>query len=96
MGEAAVAGVGRHEQAALTLLVMKRVIEARDHSSGIPEGGVGRDVLDALAVDIDFAAVSELFEVFGPRHGPRSPALSCAGRPVHFHPQALVRSIIEH
>ena len=59
---AAVAGVGRHQQFVLVLGVVQRIVEARDHACGVAEGRVRGDVLDALAVDVDFAPVAQRLE----------------------------------
>ena len=58
---------------ALALLVVQRVVEAGDHARGVAKGGMGRDVLDALAVDIDLAPVAQLLEIFGAGHRPEAP-----------------------
>ncbi len=68
VGEAAVAGVGRQQQAALAFFVVQRVVEPGDHPRGVAKRRMGGDVLDALAVDIDFAPVAQLFKIFGARH----------------------------
>ena len=39
---AAVAGVGRQQELVLALLVVQRVVEARDHARGVAEGRMGR------------------------------------------------------
>ena len=84
VGEAAGAGVGRRGQQRLGLGVMQRVVEPRDRARGIAERRMGGDVLDPLAVDIDFAAVAQAFEIF--RAGERPPFLGdgvLAFDPVH-------------
>src|SRR6202035_470493 len=64
MGEAA--PFGRAGQNALFLLsvLMQRIVEPGDHPRGVAEAGMRGDVLDALAIDPDFAAVIEAVEVF--------------------------------
>ena len=71
VGEAARAGVGRRGQQRLGLLVVQRVVEPRDRARGIAERRMRGDVLDALAIDVDFAAVAQAFEIF--RAGERPP-----------------------
>ena len=64
----------------LLLVLMQRIIKTGDHPRGVAEGGVLGDVLDALAVNPDFAAVIEAVEEFlaGVRQERRSGALgSC-------------------
>ena len=64
VGVTLVAGVGRQQELVLALGVVQRVVEARDHPGGVAEGRVRGDVLDALAVDVDLAAVLQRFQVF--------------------------------
>ena len=59
MRHAAVAGIGRHQQLVLVLGVVQRIVEPRDHARGVAEGRMRGDVLDALAVDVDLAAVAQ-------------------------------------
>src|SRR4029077_3917386 len=66
------AGVGRRGEQVLALGIVQRVIEARDRARGVAEGGVRCDIVDALAVDVDFAPVAQAGEVF--RAGERPPA----------------------
>src|SRR5580704_18012507 len=42
---------------------MERVIEPRDRSRRVAERRMGGDVLDALPIDIDFAAIAQAFQV---------------------------------
>ena len=42
---------------------MEGVVQARDGAAGIAEGGMGGDVLNALAVDVHFALVAQAGEV---------------------------------
>src|SRR3981189_1615477 len=58
-----VARVCGHQQLVLSLVVMQRVEQARHHPGGVAEGRMGGDVLDALAVDEDLAAVAQGFDV---------------------------------
>ena len=67
---AAIAGVGRQQQLVLALVVVKRVVEARDHARGVAEGRMRGDVLDPLAVDVDVAVVAQRLQIF--RAGLRS------------------------
>jgi hypothetical protein len=43
---------------------MQRIVEACDRARGIAEGGMRRDVLDPLAIDIDLAPVAQALEIF--------------------------------
>ncbi len=65
---AAVAGVGRHQQLGAMLGVVQRVVEARQHARGVAEGRMRGDVLDALAVDVDLAAVAQQLQELIARH----------------------------
>ena len=67
MRVAAAAGIGLRRQDVLLRSVVQRVVEARDHPHGVAEGRMRRDVLDALAVDPDLAAVAQAFEVLRAR-----------------------------
>ncbi len=58
MGIAAGAGVGRRGEHVLGRLVVQRVVEQRHRRGRIAERRMFGDVLDPLAVDIDFAAVA--------------------------------------
>ena len=64
VGEPARAGVGRAGQHVLLLGIVQRIVEPRDGARGIAERRMRGDVLDPLAVDIDFAAVAQAFEIF--------------------------------
>ena len=64
---AAGAGVGRRGQGFLALGVVQRIVELGDRDGGVAEGRVLGDILDALAVDIDLAAVAQRLEVLGAR-----------------------------
>src|SRR4051794_2593058 len=59
MRVAAGAGVGGAGQHVAVLRVVQRVVEPRDRPDRIAEGGVGGHVLNALAVDIDLAAITQ-------------------------------------
>ena len=65
MGVAARAGIGRAGQHALARGVMQRVVQPRDRAHRITKRRMRGDVGDALAVDIDFAAVAQALHVFG-------------------------------
>jgi len=54
-----IASVCRQQQLFLSLVVMQGVEKARHHPRGIAEGGMGRDILDALAIDEDLAAIAQ-------------------------------------
>ena len=73
---AAVAGVGRHQQLVLVLGIVQRVVEARDHARGVAEGWMRRDVLDALAVDVDLAVVAQQLQELIARHRLGGPDLA--------------------
>jgi len=49
---------------------VQRVVEQRDRGRGIAKRRVRGDVLDPLAVDVDFAAVAQRFQIFGAGEGP--------------------------
>jgi len=61
VGETARTGIGRAGQEVLGFVIVQRVIEPRDRTRGVAEGRMTGDVLDPLAVDIDFAAVAQAF-----------------------------------
>jgi hypothetical protein len=50
---------------------MQRVVEPRDHPRGVAERRMGRDILDALAVDVDLAPVAQAVEILLPRERTR-------------------------
>ena len=96
MREAAVAGVARQEQFMLAAVVVQRVVEARDHPCGVAKSRMRRDVPDALAVDIDFAPIAQLLEIFLAGHrrkaGFRRPARRLRSRLGHLAPSGSLRS----
>ena len=47
----------------LRLGIVQRIVEPRDHARGVAKGRMGGDVLDALAVDVDLAAVAQRLEI---------------------------------
>jgi hypothetical protein len=61
---AAIAGVGRHQELVLALVVVQRVVEAGDHARGVAEGRMGGDVFDPLAVDVDGAVIAQRVQIF--------------------------------
>ena len=65
-----IARVRRQQQLVLSLVVMQGVEQARHHPRGVAEGRMGRDVLDAFAIDEDLAAVAQRFDIL--RAGLRS------------------------
>ena len=65
VGHAAVAGLGRQQDLVLALGIVERVVQPRHHPGGVAERLVLGDVLDALAVDVDLAAVGQRREVVG-------------------------------
>src|SRR4029453_128908 len=65
MREPAAAGIGRHRQDGLRRGVMQRVVEPRDHPRGVAKRRMRRDILDALAVNVDLAPVANALEVLG-------------------------------
>ena len=64
VGIAARAGIGRRGQPLLRLLVVQGVIHPGDGAGGVAHRGMGGDVGDALAIDIDFAAVPEAGQIY--------------------------------
>ena len=66
MRVAAGAGVGGAGQHVAVLRVVQRVVEPRDGPDRIAQSGMGGHVLDALAVDIDLAAVTQALHVLAP------------------------------
>src|SRR5690348_12422170 len=70
VGKAARTGVGRAGQKLLGSGVVERVVYARDRARRIAKGRVRGDVLDPLAIDIDFAAITQAFQIFGPGKWP--------------------------
>src|SRR6184192_2214568 len=62
MRVAARTGIGRAGQLGMRGWIVKRVIEPCQHPGRIAKGRMRRDVLDALAVDPDLAAVTEAFQ----------------------------------
>ena len=61
MGVAAAAGIGAPAQGILHLRFVQRIVQLRDRSRGVTESRVGGDILHALAVDINFAAILQAF-----------------------------------
>jgi hypothetical protein len=59
-----VPGVGGHQELVLALGVVQRVVQAGDHPRRVAERRMRSDVLDALAVDEDLAAVLQRLQVF--------------------------------
>src|SRR5437899_12026975 len=74
MRVAARAGIGRARQLCLRGRIVERVVEPRQHAGGIAKGWMRRDVVDALAVDPDLAAVAETLEELLARERPCDPA----------------------
>ena len=62
MRVAARTGIGRAGQLGMRGWIVERVIEPCQHPGRIAKGRMRRDVLDALAVDPDLAAVTEAFQ----------------------------------
>src|SRR5262249_35162188 len=50
--------------------IVQSIIETRDRARSVTKGRMRRDVLDALAVDIDLAAVAQAFQIFRAGEGP--------------------------
>src|SRR6185312_13025832 len=61
---AARAGVGRRGQDIALFRVVQRIVKPRQRPHRIAEGGMRRDVRDALAVDIDVAPVAQTLTIF--------------------------------
>src|SRR5262249_39902933 len=64
VGKAARSGVGRRDEKLSVLGIVQSIIEARNRARGVAKRGMRRDVVDALAVDIDLAAVAQAFQIF--------------------------------
>jgi hypothetical protein len=67
---------------------VQRVIETGDHPRSVAERRVDGDVLDALAVDIDFAPVAQRFKIFGAGHRLEAGGMGMAAgfARLRFHP----------
>jgi hypothetical protein len=63
VGIAAAAGIGAPAQGILHVRFVQRVVHLGDGGGGVAEGRMGGDVFDALAVDINLAAVLQAFQV---------------------------------
>ncbi|SSK84980.1 Uncharacterised protein [Klebsiella pneumoniae] len=61
MGVAAAAGIGAPAQGILHFRFVQRIVQLSDRSRGITESRVGGDILHALAVNINFAAILQAF-----------------------------------
>lgn len=61
MGVAAAAGISAPAQGILHLRFVQRIVQLSDGGRGVTEGRVGSDILHALAVDINFAAILQAF-----------------------------------
>ena len=83
VGEAAIAGVGRAGQRRLGGGIVERIIEPGDGAGGVAERRMRRDIGDALAIDVDLAAVAQAFEIFlaGERPVGRGEVLGLAFEP---------------
>ena len=64
VGLAAVAGVSRHHDLVGVFRVVQRIVKPGHHARGVAEGRVRRDVLHALAVDVNRAVVAERLDIF--------------------------------
>src|ERR1700756_718003 len=65
VGETAGAGVGLASQQVPRLLVVERVVKPRAPARGVAKCRMRGDIRDALAVNVDFAAVAQALEIFG-------------------------------
>src|SRR4030095_4614512 len=65
MREPATTRIGRHREDGLRCRVMQRVVESRDHPRGVAKRRMRRDILHALAVNVDLAPVANALEVLG-------------------------------
>src|SRR5690242_16848368 len=70
VGEPAGAGVGLASQQVLGGFVMERVVKPCDRTRGVAKGRMRGHVLDPLAINVDFAAVAQALEIFGPGERP--------------------------
>ena len=57
-------GIRRQQQLLRLFRVVQRVEQPRRHARRVAERGMRRDVFDALAVDVDLAAVAQRLQVF--------------------------------
>src|SRR5215469_16592383 len=93
VGETARTGIGRAGQELLGFVIVQRVIEPRDRTRGIAERRMTGDVLDPLAVDVDFAAVAQAFQIFGASEWPAFDADGIlAFDPIHERLSLVLRS----
>ena len=84
VGEARRAGVGRAGQYALGLVVVQRVVKPGNRARGVTERRMRGDILDTLAINVDFAAVAQAFEIFRPGERPALLGDGILGfRPIH-------------
>nr|VUD35226.1 Uncharacterised protein [Raoultella sp. NCTC 9187] len=63
---AAAAGIGVPAQGVLQRRFVQRIVQLADGGGGVAERRVRGDVFDALAVDINFAAVLQALQVLFP------------------------------
>ena len=63
MGIAAAAGIGVPAQGVLHFWFMQRIVQLADGGGGVAEGRVRGDVFDALAVDVNLAAILQALQV---------------------------------
>src|SRR5262249_45341223 len=67
---AAGTGIGRAGEDVLALGVVQGVVEPCDRARGVAERRMRRHIVDALAVDVDLAAVAQAREIFRARERP--------------------------
>src|SRR5262249_13682820 len=65
------AGIGRSDKNVSGLGIVQSIIETGNRARAVAKRRVRRDVLDALAIDIDLAAIPQAFKVLGARERSR-------------------------
>src|SRR5262249_56369556 len=83
VSETARAGISRRDQNLAGSGIVQGIIHTGNRARGVTKRGMRRDVLDALAIDIDLAVITQAFKILGAREG-----AGCADRvfrllPIH-------------
>jgi hypothetical protein len=76
VGKAARAGIGRSDKNVSGFRIVQSIIETGNRARAVAKRRMRGDVLDALAVDIDLAAIAQAFKVLGAREGRAAPITS--------------------
>ena len=79
MGVTAAAGVGAPAQRILHVRFVQRVVHLRDGGRRIAKRRMGGDVFNALAVDINLAAILQAFKYSSPVNGRLASARNSSG-----------------